>query len=176
MRVVADEGDRIIAFLAQRTPCKWTFVDFAGQKAGPPQDHLWERTQVLHIFEIGAWHGVRVFFDPETGAFRSWYIDLQMPNRRTPDGIVTQDCALDITADAELNWHWKDQQDFEQLLAMGWINASEADRLRVEAQRVIERLERRQSPFDEPWPEWRPDPAWSIPSLPSDWANLESTT
>lgn len=58
MTVVADEGERVIAFLADQTPGKWTSVDFAGQADGPaaaaPRDFTWGRTQVLHIFEIEA--------------------------------------------------------------------------------------------------------------------------
>lgn len=117
-----------------------------------------------------------MFYDIDTGAFRSWYIDMQLPNRRTADGIVTQDCALDITADAELNWKWKDKEEFEQLEAMGWITAVEKARLQAEAELVIERIEQRRAPFNEPWPDWRPDPSWTVPSLPQDWAYIPDET
>ena len=169
MTVVADEGERVVAFLHEGTRCKWTHLDFVAQTVGSPVDHVWGRTQVLHIYEIGAWHGVRVFFNPDTGTFRSWHIDMQLPNLRTYDGIVTCDCSLDITADADLNWKWKDQDEFEKLPAMGWIDEVDFDRLRAEADLVIEHLEKRRSPFDEPWPDWRPDKAWPIPPLPVDW-------
>ena len=40
---------------------------------------------------------------------------------------------------------------------------------RAEGERVIARVEAGQSPFDSEWLDWRPDPAWPLPTLPLDW-------
>jgi hypothetical protein len=79
------------------------------------------------------------------------------------------DCGLDIVADADLRWRWKDEEDFEILQQMGWIGPDDARRLRQEGLRVIERIESRRAPFDEPWAAWCPEPTWPMPELPADW-------
>jgi len=37
---------------------------------------------------------------------------------------------------------------------------------------VIGRIERDEPPFDSAWPQWTPDPAWELPTLPDGWAIL----
>ena len=45
------------------------------------------------------------------------------------------------------------------------------DRIVAEAARVLAMIERRSAPFDRPWRDWRPDPAWDPPVLPSPWSD-----
>jgi hypothetical protein len=35
----------------------------------------------------------------------------------------------------------------------------------LEGERVIRRVEAREWPFNEPWPDWRPDPSWAAPQI-----------
>jgi hypothetical protein len=42
-----------------------------------------------------------------------------------------------------------------------------------EGEAVIGRVEYRAAPFCEPWPGWRPDPAWCRPELPAEWAVVQ---
>jgi hypothetical protein len=41
--------------------------------------------------------------------------------------------------------------------------------VRAEGERVVEMIESRAAPFNEGWPDWRPDPDWPVPVLPADW-------
>jgi hypothetical protein len=52
-------------------------------------------------------------------------------------------------------------------------DAATGDRVRREGEAVIGRVEDRAAPFSEPWPGWRPDPAWCRPELPADWAVVQ---
>jgi hypothetical protein len=54
----------------------------------------------------------------------------------------------------------------------GLIDAAEAVRVHDEARRVIARLEANESPFSEPWHDWRPDPSWPMPELIKGWDRL----
>jgi hypothetical protein len=38
--------------------------------------------------------------------------------------------------------------------------------------KVIAALDAGESPFDEPWERWRPDPGWTAPGLPDGWSDL----
>ena len=66
---------------------------------------------------MSTWFGKHMQID--TGTFRSWHINMQLPNLRTYDAIVTCDCPLDITVDADFNWKWKDQDEFEKTASHG---------------------------------------------------------
>ncbi len=80
------------------------------------------------------------------------------------------DLALDVVIDVDRTWRWKDEDELETFVASGVFDEDLAERLRAEGLRVAGRAERNEAPFDEPWPSWRPDPAWvSPPSLPDDW-------
>jgi hypothetical protein len=37
---------------------------------------------------------------------------------------------------------------------------------------VMERLEKRQYPFDGSWLDWKPDETWSPPKLPANWDKI----
>ena len=48
--------------------------------------------------------------------------------------------------------------------------SSTRDEIRAEGERVVAMIERWDPPFSDRWETWRPDPAWSLPELPADWA------
>ena len=73
----------------------------------------------------------------------------------------------------ELRWQWKDEYHVERQQALGWMTREEATEIRAEGERVIARVEGRDAPFCEPWPDWRPDPAWPLPELSPDWARVQ---
>ena len=62
----------------------------------------------------------------------------------------------------------EDEDQFAARQVAGLIKLEEASAVRAESLRVIQRIESRA--FNEPWPNWRPDPSWRIPELPDSWA------
>jgi predicted RNA-binding protein associated with RNAse of E/G family len=80
------------------------------------------------------------------------------------------DQALDIVVSPDLTeWHWKDEDEFEEAQALGLISEDRAQELRAEGERVIEHLMARKQPFNQGWESWRPDPEWAVPELPEGW-------
>jgi hypothetical protein len=136
-------------------------------------NHDWyERTvsrSVLSFFVRGVAHSIRVFWDPGW-RFRYWYVNLEDPYVRTRRAIGVNDHTLDIVANLNLEWSWKDEPEFEALVAAGRIRPEKARLIRAEGLRVIERIEARSWPFDEPWPAWRPDPSWPVPQIGGYWS------
>lgn len=134
----------------------------------PELPHDWyERTlnrAVLTLFPQGEAHAIRLFFTADW-QFQFWYINLERPYWRTPHGIRTKDQILDIVVKPDLSWSWKDDDEFALLLEAGYFNDAEATAINAEAVKVIADLEARRWPFNEPWPEWRPDPAWKAPQI-----------
>jgi predicted RNA-binding protein associated with RNAse of E/G family len=83
------------------------------------------------------------------------------------------DMMLDVVVEPDLTWRWKDEDEFADLLDRGLVDAATGDRVRREGEAVIGRVEDRAAPFSEPWPGWRPDPAWCRPELRADWAVVQ---
>jgi predicted RNA-binding protein associated with RNAse of E/G family len=119
------------------------------------------RTRALGVADRA--HSLSVLWDAEWN-FRSWYVDLQEPLRRTRLGFDTRDQALDVVVEPDGTWHWKDEDHLAELTRLGAFTAAESAAIRAEGQRVIDAR-----PWPTGWEEWRPDPAWSLPMLPPDW-------
>lgn len=145
--------DRIIELLARRD---WVYVD-----------HSWD-VDTLWIVRAGDWHSIWVSWLP-TGEHYGWYVNLQEPLRRTPIGFSAMDLMLDVVVEPDLCWRWKDDEQFRRIIDLGIFDQGTGAQVRSEALRVIEWIERRAAPFDEPWPDWQPDSAWRQPVLSPRW-------
>jgi predicted RNA-binding protein associated with RNAse of E/G family len=126
------------------------------------------RAHVLTLTPPGANHSVWLFWDRDWN-LTTWYVNLQPPVRQTPQGVVVGDYLLDLMVTPDLQWSWKDEDEFEAVCDAGVFTDEERRRIREEGLRMAERIEWRAWPFDSEWPRWRPDPLWPVPSLPDDW-------
>ena len=133
-------------------------------------DEVWRR-DVLRLMYPGAHHSIWVFWEHEDGERRhtSYYVNMEEPYRRTGIGFDTNDHMLDIVVTPDLEWRWKDEDELAERVRQGAHPADFADFIRAEGERVIEKIERRESPFGDGWPEWKPDPSWQTPVLPPEW-------
>jgi hypothetical protein len=59
---------------------------------------------------------------------------------------------------------WKDEDELEAATRQGRVTADEARALRAEGERVVA-----ERPWPTGWEDFRPDPAWTTPSLPDGW-------
>ncbi len=127
----------------------------------------------LILVRPGDWHEVRVFWD-EAGNTLGWYINSQRPIARTSRTIETMDLMLDLVVKPGRRWLWKDEDEFESLIAAGHIQSYEVEAVRRGAREVIAQIEANTPPFNEPWHDWRPDSAWAVPHLPRGWNGRET--
>ena len=135
-------------------------------------EHRWDVSS-LWIVRPGDWHSIWVSWRPD-GSHLGWYINLQAPMRRNPVGFEAMDMMLDVVAEPDLSWEWKDREEFDEIARRRIFDPVTADRVMTEALAVVDDLNNRRPPFCEPWPSWRPDPSWSHPSLPSGWDEIYS--
>ena len=170
--VVEDTAERLVLFAAMGSLTQRGDVDLATGAFETLRPYVWHTTDSLKILEPGAGFSISAMYRGGGGPFIRWYIDLIEPWRRAGGGVVTWDLALDIVAAPDLSWHMKDEDHFARIQELGWITPQEAGEIRRNAERVIARIESRAAPFNEPWPDWRPDPGWTIPVLPDDWATV----
>lgn len=183
--VVHDDGDGLVLWCPKGTVRKvpatppsrqspasrpeW-FADLLTRRDWTLVDSVWD-VSTLWLLREGDWHAVWVSY-LESGDHWGWYINLQEPFRRKPRGIQTMDLMLDILVKRDRSWRWKDEDDFEILLAHDLLDVVAAQRVRDEAQKVVQRVERSEPPFDGTWSDWRPHPTWSLPELPASWDSL----
>jgi len=130
-------------------------------------DHTWDVSS-LWILTPGRWHSTWVSWLAD-GSHLGWYVNLQRPMRRNAIGFEAMDLMLDVVAEPDLSWRWKDREEFDEIVQRGIFDGGLAAQVMSEALAVIDDVERRRSPFDGDWPSWRPDPTWGLPLLPEGW-------
>ena len=130
-------------------------------------DAIWDVSKLV-LVRAGDWHAIWVSWR-DSGEDWGWYINLQRPFLRTEQGLQTMDLMLDILVECDRCWRWKDEDEFDALVAANLIDAVEAAHIRDAGRRVIKDIEANAPPFSEPWHDWRPDPDWPLLELPQGW-------
>ena len=177
---VTDRDDLIALYLPAGTVGKQR----SGERGGPRgrmlitwdggyRDWLWEGTNVLILHRPGDAHSLWLAWDAVSWDLRWWYLNLEVPWLRTPIGFDTRDQLLDAWAPPDGQaWQWKDEDELAWAVENGRYTREEAEAIRAYGVRALEAV-RRRSALDREWEGWRPDPAWSVPTAPEDWRELE---
>jgi uncharacterized protein DUF402 len=186
MRVVQDEGELVVLWFPRGTRWQAPIDDPAREWDGDRGERLagcaergdwvfreleWD-VDTLMLMREGDWHGVWISWLPGFEAW-DWYVNLQEPYRRTRLGFCTMDLMLDVIIELDRSWWWKDEDELAIFVGRGLIDEAVAERVRAEGLAVARRAEAEEPPFSEPWHDWRPDPAWTLPELPAGWDELE---
>jgi len=180
VRVVRDDADGLVAWLAPGTPRLAVVpVDGRGLRDRPPAERFtaprqyevtaWEGEGILRLERPGRAHSLWRFRDQATGV-AGWYANLEEPLRRSEAGVHTRDHVLDVWLDDGGFWLWKDEDEMAAGVELGRFSEAEAATIRAEGERVIAEFERGDPPFDGSWRDWQPDPAWELPTLPAEMA------
>src|SRR5208283_5535168 len=102
-----------------------------------------------------------------------WYVNFQLPYRRTRLGIDTLDLLLDLVVAPDLSgYRWKDEDEYAQGRRLGLIGDALHAHVEDARQQVVAMVEGRQGPFAEDWSGCHRDPAWPTPALPPDVLNV----
>ncbi|QKW08895.1 DUF402 domain-containing protein [Streptomyces sp. NA04227] len=177
--VVQDTAELLAVWLAPGTECvKPLMADGTAVHAEPLRSRYtkprtvardrWFGTGVLKLARPGEPWSVWLFWE-QGWRFKNWYVNLEEPLVRWPGGVDSEDHFLDISVSPDRSWHWRDEDEFAEAQRAGLMNAAQALRVREAGWRAVARIGEWGPPFDEDWPNWRPDPAWTIPSLPDNW-------
>ncbi|MBN1316981.1 MAG: DUF402 domain-containing protein [Anaerolineales bacterium] len=129
----------------------------------------WLRNRVLMFLEPEKYYSCFLFWDHESNKFGCYYVNFQIPYKRSHCGFDTYDLDLDIVIDTDFNWEWKDETEYRQGILEGGIIDDWVRGIEQSKPEVFERIEKRLYPFDGSWLDWQPDHAWACPSLPDGW-------
>jgi len=143
--------------------------------AGAYEDYVWHTHRALFLHCPGEAHSIGLFWRDEDGEFRYWYVNLEVPWRRSRVGFDTWDQALDLVVAPDVSsWAYKDEDEFARWQEDGIISPAEAEAIRAEAARAIAAIERRAAPYCDGWEQWVPDPSWTpLTKMPANWDMTE---
>lgn len=123
---------------------------------------------VLTLTPPDSWHSIWLFWTTDWRLER-WYVNLQAPIYRMSRYILVRDYALDIAVEPDMSWSWKDVDEFEELIVREFFTERQISSIRAEADRMVQAIENKGSPFSDGWENWRPDTNWPVPEVPDDW-------
>lgn len=128
----------------------------------------WQDTTVLSRLRAGHYFSVHQFLGSGQRAGK-WYVNFELPFRRTSIGIDNFDLLLDLVVDPEsLDYEWKDEDEYAHGRRLGVIGDdvhAQVDRARQE---VVALIGARAGPFALDWSGWQRDPDWPAPALPAN--------
>jgi protein associated with RNAse G/E len=181
--IVKDTPEEIILTLLPEAECM-TETDYAkGKKNGKRrwdfkdefwklEKYSWRTNRLLFLLAPEKYYSIIYFWNGTTNEFRCYYINFQLPFRRSPLGIDTLDLELDLVIDPNFLYRWKDLDEYEQAIEAGIILPGWVDEIETAKLEVLDRLAKRQYPFDGSWLSWKPDPNWLPPKLAENWDKI----
>lgn len=132
-------------------------------------DFTWSDNHILMLLRKDRMNAIWLKWrDPEWNLV-DYYGNIQARPKRTSMGIDTADYLLDVSISKDFECSWKDEDEWALAREHGFIDADLLDEVRREGERIIAEVGARAWPFDGSMIDWRPDPAWPIPTLPGDW-------
>ncbi len=132
----------------------------------------WHTNRVLFVVEPQNYYSIMHFWNHDTNKFLGYYVNFQEPYKRYDRGLDAIDLDLDLAVEPDLSFHWKDEGDYRKAIEHGlivpeWIKSIEDSKIEI-----LDKLKKREYPFDGFWLNWMPHPGWLPPSLPENWDQI----
>jgi len=133
------------------------------------EKYIWHTNRFLILLEPEKFYSTIYIWNAASDQFVCYYVNFQLPFRRTRLGFDTLDLDLDIVIEASYKWQWKDMDEYEHGIRVGGIQSDWVKSIDLAQEEVFARIANRSYPFDASWLDWQPDPTWPAPCLPVDW-------
>lgn len=146
----------------------WDFKDKDWQLA----KYSWRTNRLLLLMEPVKYYSIIYFWNHENNEFLCYYINFQLPFQRSHCGVDTLDLDLDLIINPDFSYEWKDVEDYQKAIDQEIILPEWTGQIDAAKSEILDRLEKRQYPFDGSWLNWMADPAWSPPKLPENWDKI----
>ena len=133
---------------------------------------IWHTNRFLILLEPEKFYSTIYIWEAASDNFLCYYINFQLPFRRTRLGFDTLDLDLDIVIQPSHDWQWKDMDEYQRGIRAGGIRPDWVKKIEEAQKDVFARVEKRAYPLDASWFNWRPDSNWSAPKLPENWDQI----
>lgn len=126
----------------------------------------WRRTTLITHMRAEQFFSVNRYVDPRQEA-PPWYVNFEVPFRRTPIGVETFDVLLDLVIDADLShYRWKDEDEYVHTRRLGVITEDVHHHVEQAREQVMALARTGEVPFAQDWSAWRSPDDSSPPDLP----------
>lgn len=129
----------------------------------------WAQNRFLIVLQPQQYYAVFYIWQHEAHHFTCYYVNFQLPYRRSHCGFDTLDLDLDIVVDPQYTWRWKDEDDYQAAIQEGGMHETWVHGVEQAKPEVLAKIQHQQYPFDGTWVAWRPDSSWMPPCLPKRW-------
>ena len=85
------------------------------------QTYSWRTNRLLILLETKKYYAEMFFWEQDSNTFICYYINFQLPFRRSPIGFDTLDLELDLIVEPNFAWRWKDVENYRQGIDCGII-------------------------------------------------------
>ena len=184
LRVISDTPEALVAAcwpgIRMLSPASYIEAWRTGRPAGRLQlirelaagtwqlgERTWQDNADLTWVGRREYFSVHRFFGPdeEPGV---WYVNFELPARRTAIGYDTCDLCIDLIVAPDLrSYQWKDEEEYAYGREVGFITDVVHEQIEQAKERVLTLLADRAGPFAGNWSDWRRDPSWPQPGLPA---------
>lgn len=127
----------------------------------------WSGSDILVAFPPRACFTVS-FFEPEDGTRAAYYVNLELPVARTPQGMECVDLVVDILVRQSPTYRFKDEDKLEFARQAGVYSGDDELFIREAAQEALAVVKEWGYPFGVGLEHFSPDPGWLIPQLLAD--------
>lgn len=134
--------------------------------------YTWHTNRLLILLQPETYYSSFYLWQAEQNQFLCYYINFQLPFRRTGIGLDTFDLELDLIVEPGYQWHWKDVEEYQQGIERGILRQEWVQAIDAAQPEIFDRLAKRLYPYDGFWRGWRPDPGWLLPTLPENWDKI----
>ncbi len=137
--------------------------------------HPWNTHRLLTVLRPGTWYSIMHFWHATDSAFKQYYVNFQLPFKRSRTGFDSYDLELDLVVEPTLEWRWKDIDEYERGIVLGHLRPEWVAAIDSAKHDVLALIEQRRYPFDGAHVGFRPDPAWRPPVLPAGWDTSDAS-
>jgi hypothetical protein len=180
VRVVEDTGARVVVWLAPGTPVRyWSTADGADPRTIPLADRYraghgstgrhWHGPGVLRAIPLDEPYQV-VHFWGRGGEFSGWYVNFESLKACHGNRIDAVDWQLDLWIDAAGTPSWKDEDEADATVAVGYLDPADLATAWAAGEEIIAHFDEWAAALGD-WRAWHPPAHWTIPELPADWAD-----
>jgi hypothetical protein len=179
MHVVSDTPEAVVGWLPPGSEISyWATSDGSDPRTVPldirfDQDlgtvrRSWTGGGVLKVIPPHEYWQVLHFWDPETGEFMGWYVNLESKKSRARDKLDAVDWHLDLMISPSFEVTWKDEDEAEAAARTPYLRSRDLETGRRVGEAIasspkslIERIG--------DWSAFVPAPEWGPLKLPADW-------
>lgn len=190
VRVIEDTDELLAVYLQPGAACKipsgligrkysgemnagsrWDEQDGPGWQL---MDWEWQHRSAIILMQPDKYYDVNWFRSADTGLFEGWYVNFQLPFRKTVRTIDTLDLEIDLIVEPDKTSRWKDESEYQEGVRRGSIPAEQARAVEKARLEVVGLIAGGSPLFDDPrWHDWQPQRGWTPPQLPDDWSVVE---